>query len=659
MKKLKFLIISVLFSILFGPLGYGQELYHQGYDWDAVPVVPKDTCIDTSDQAIYLIDKVVLQYYFNDKDEFSMVETVHRKILIRDKQAIDDFNKVYINVDTSTDIVSLKARAVSASGDVVMFDKENIKEIKDDENGDSKIFAIDGLAEGGMMELLYTINKSPNIWGRRFFQSGYPRLNAEFRLLCPEFLEFATHSVNNFPDAPGRLMDEERSYIALAKGIPGLPEEEYANYNTNLQMIEYTLAVNHNKSSARIYDFKQASQHYWELYNDIQDGELKEIKNILKGAGVKKNMSQEEMIRAVDIYIKTQFLIVESISGISKKDITPLIQIKVLDKEACMKLFVGIMRELGVDYQIILTTNRFQKTLCRDFESWGNLDESLLYFPGSQAYICPYSSYSRYNLLPFALIGNDGLFIKKIEYQGLESGVGKIQPIPVLPSEQSIDSLIVSAILPPDFNDAIYDISYKMTGYRALFFLQAYSSTEDNKKEENALPYVKIISEDCDVDELKVTNADEPATFFLQPVVISAKVKTNAPVEKAGEKYLFNIGKLIGEQSHLYDEEKRLLPIEIEYQHKFYRLLTINIPEGFIVKNPEILNMETSYSRDGKTCTFFKSTYQMNGKQIKVEIMESYDIIRAPVEDYKPFSEVINAAADFNKLTLIIEKKGQ
>ncbi len=654
MKKLSFACIVAF--VIGCTSTFGQDIFYKNYTWDAIPVVPRDTCIDTSDHAIYLIDKIVLQYYFNENNEFSMVETVHTKVLIRDKQGIDDFNKVEINVDTSSDILSLMARAVSKTGEVVVFNKDNIKEIKDEENNVSKIFALDGLTEGGVAEVLYTINRTPTIWGRKFFQSEYPRLTAEFKMICPDFLELAMHSVNGFPDAPGRLMDKQRTYVAMAKNIPGIKSESYSNYRSNLQMIEYTISVNHNKSESRIYDNKQAAQHYWEFYNDIQSSETKEIKSIIKSAGVNKNMSTEEKIRAIDSYIKTNFLVVEYISGFDKKDISRLIQIKVLDKEACTKLFVGVMKELGIDYQIVLTCNRYVKSISRDFESWNNLDETLLYFPESNGYLCPYNVFSRYKLNPYLLAGTDGLFIKKLEYQGMESGVGKIQNIPALPSEQSIDSLEVSVALPADFNDAIYNVTYRLTGYTAYYFLQAYSTSEDNKKEETALPYMKLMSDDCDVNEMRIENASEASQFFLKPVVISAKVTTNAPIEKAGDKFLFNIGKLIGQQEHLYDEQERHLPIEIEYQHRFVRKLSIEIPEGFKVTNPEILAMEKVYSSNGKSCASFKSTYEIVGRKIIVTIWENYDMLKAPVADYIPFRDVINAAADFNKLTLIIVK---
>jgi hypothetical protein len=367
-------------------------------------------------------------------------------------------------------------------------------------------------------------------------------------------------------------------------------------------------------------------------------------------------MTPEEMVRAIDVYIKTNFLIVEYISGFSKSDISPLIKIKVLDKEATLKLYIGIMKELGIDYQILLASNRFQKTLSREFESWNNLDEELLYFPSLNAYLCPYSKYTRYNFLPYPLVGNDGLYIKKLEYQGIETGVGKIQPIPCPPSEVSIDSLLVTTTLPQDMNDAVYDVSYRMTGYRALDFLQVYGSADDNEKIEYALPYLKIISDDCDLSEVRVQNASEPADYLRKPVIVTGKVKTNAPVEKAGEKYLYNIGKLIGEQSQLYDEKNRKQPIEIEYQHRFYRCLKVEIPQGFRVTNPEILAMEKVYDSNGKPCASFKSVYEMKDRLITVQIWENYDMVRAPIADYIPFREVINAAADFNKLTLILER---
>jgi hypothetical protein len=53
----------------------------------------------------------------------------------------------------------------------------------------------------------------------------------------------------------------------------------------------------------------------------------------------------------------------------------------------------------------------------------------------------------------------------------------------------------------------------------------------------------------------------------------------------------------------------------------------------------------------------FTSDYKMEGDTLKIHVLELYGRTLYPLTDYENFKKVINAAADFNKLTLALEKK--
>ena len=52
----------------------------------------------------------------------------------------------------------------------------------------------------------------------------------------------------------------------------------------------------------------------------------------------------------------------------------------------------------------------------------------------------------------------------------------------------------------------------------------------------------------------------------------------------------------------------------------------------------------------------FVSNYKLENDLLTVTIDEYYKKTQLPVEAYPVFQKVINAAADFNKVTLVIEK---
>jgi len=53
----------------------------------------------------------------------------------------------------------------------------------------------------------------------------------------------------------------------------------------------------------------------------------------------------------------------------------------------------------------------------------------------------------------------------------------------------------------------------------------------------------------------------------------------------------------------------------------------------------------------------FKSFYEMDGDTLKITADEFYNINKISKEFYEDYRQVINSAADFNKVTLILEPK--
>ena len=58
----------------------------------------------------------------------------------------------------------------------------------------------------------------------------------------------------------------------------------------------------------------------------------------------------------------------------------------------------------------------------------------------------------------------------------------------------------------------------------------------------------------------------------------------------------------------------------------------------------------------GKTEAAFISKYTKKGDEILVENTEFYNIINYPLDKFDDYKAVINAAADFNKIVIIVTK---
>ena len=127
-------------------------------------------------------------------------------------------------------------------------------------------------------------------------------------------------------------------------------------------------------------------------------------------------------------------------------------------------------------------------------------------------------------------------------------------------------------------------------------------------------------------------------------------------VQKAGDNYLFSVGKTIGSQMELYQENKRMMPVEIDYPHSYLRKIKIKLPKGATVKNLEKFAMNHKTDINGKTEAAFVSNYKTQGDEILIENTEYYNVINYPLEHFDSYKAVINAAADFNKIVIVLNQ---
>jgi hypothetical protein len=67
--------------------------------------------------------------------------------------------------------------------------------------------------------------------------------------------------------------------------------------------------------------------------------------------------------------------------------------------------------------------------------------------------------------------------------------------------------------------------------------------------------------------------------------------------------------------------------------------------------------MNFAVVQDGKEVIAFKSTYTYENNILKISNVEYYNVMNLPLEQYEAFKNVVNAAADFNKIVLVLEKK--
>ncbi len=66
--------------------------------------------------------------------------------------------------------------------------------------------------------------------------------------------------------------------------------------------------------------------------------------------------------------------------------------------------------------------------------------------------------------------------------------------------------------------------------------------------------------------------------------------------------------------------------------------------------------LDLNVEEDGEVVYYFESTYSLKKNILKIQVDEGYENIYHPKEDFEAFRKVINAAADWNKIVLVLSK---
>ncbi|MBI1185572.1 DUF3857 domain-containing protein [bacterium] len=652
-----------LILLLFLPvLSFAQErapFYVKDYDWEAEPKIMEVPAHLAEEPEVIMKEHYVCEFGFDESGNFSEIRLSHRITHINSDEAIEDNNKVYLYVASGNSIIEQKARVIKANGKVVVMDRSSVKVSKDEQTGRSyEYFAIEDLEIGDQVETLNKLNYDPVYRGTiRYIQSSVPKLNYTFKIVSPVYLVFDYKGYNNFPGFELDTMsyDDKRCLAVEIPEVPKFKSEPSAYRIANYMKFTYKLEANTSTGVKNFVSYGDVSGRLFTNYTQTEKNDLKLVKKILKGVDYDKNASDEEKARAVELYIKDKYAVADlNIDGMSEIDF--IYENKFGNSYGITKLYAGIFNLLEIPYEIAFTTDRTENRFDPEFEAYCFLEEVLIYFPGFDKYLETSSKYDVIGYLSPRFTYNNCLYVEELDLAGQKTGVPRIGDIPFLKSDKTVDDMKIELDLSEGFTDLEYKLHKEMTGYYAGATQPYYTFFDEEDLKNVNESHVKYISETIDIESIETQNT-EWGDYGVKPLIVDATFTTDEFFEQAGNKYLFKVGLLIGPQMELYSEEKRTLPVEEDYCRKYHRTITFTLPEGYIVGNLKEAEIYKKYIKDGVEIMAFKSVATQNGNTVTIDIVEYYDELYVPVEHYEQYREVINAAADFNKVVLVIEQR--
>ncbi len=648
-------LVYAIFALILTLSSSAQEFEFKNYNWDE-----KQTTLNIPDEYKNQ-NEVILER--NTKIEVAVAGSTvtqyflfHDKTYINSDDAIERNNRVYVPFGANEKVIANKLRVILKNGKVINLNDKDIKEEIDEEKGVKyNYYAVNGLEKGAVIEKFYMLQETPELDGKTYkMQDEYPIVDLTFELIYPKHLGFLTKSYNGLSEpVASEKYKEKNALIITEKNISALDnDEKYANWAANLKMFRYKLNSNSVNGANNLYNFNEFSGNIYDRFHaPLDKKDQKAVDEFSKS--ITKSIDTQEQIWNIENKIKKTISYNRYLP--SKEKLADLIKSKQANQSELLKLYLAVFKYFNIENNIVFTSNRYKMPFDKDFQSFENLNDILFYFPSIKQYITPTEIQYRIPLFPDELGNTNGLFIKEKIFAGVSMGIGEINFISLPGQEVTHDVMDITVDFTNDIENPLITSNMNYGGYSGLNF----QPIKDFVPAEQYQTILKSIAENYTIkSEYKSLKTQNDGTEFIgkKPFIMNLVFEGKDLVQKAGGNYLFQVGQIIGRQMELYQENKRAMPVEIDHPHSYLRKIKILLPEGMSVKNPEKLAMDFKTQLNGKTEAAFVSTFTQKAGELNIENTEYYNIVDYPLSVFDSYKAVINAAADFNKIVIVLSK---
>jgi hypothetical protein len=389
-----------------------------------------------------------------------------------------------------------------------------------------------------------------------------------------------------------------------------------------------------------------------DVYAPLTKKEKKLVANFIE-ANTKGATTTKEKIRGIEDAMK---MTIPTIDGQFENDdnIEQILTKKIANEKGLTKLMLNCLREMNIPFELVMTSNRLDELFLEEFQGYNFLQEYMIYVKELDMY---YSSnlICRLGFPPYELTNNKGLFISEVMINDYATCVGKVKFIKGIDYKQSIDQIDTEVNFKEDLSGCTVDLTRTLTGYKAQSYQPIIDYLDEEQKTEMKEGFLKYLDESGSVENMAFEN-DKSSDFGNKPFIGKATITSTNFTEIAGDKILLKVGTLIGPQAQMYHKDERKSPVDSYYTRGYNRTIVINLPDNYEVKNLADLNI--SCLPDAKNNILgFTSTYEIKGNQVIITVKEWYDTHYFSVADYQMYEKTMNAAADFNKIVLVLQAK--
>lgn len=626
------------------------------YTWQEKPDLPEQVRTSTGNEV--LVERNVLVNWDDSQEGLFEYRLMHVRRYLRDAAAVEKGNRASFGIEGITDIPLVKARSIAPDGRIQELGADAFKRSSaNDESGAQLYFAFEGLQPGSSVEYIVMTKRPAEVRGsRETVQFSIPTITSRFEVIVPRAFELAVRSYNKAPElALDTTMAGVNRYWMKATDVPGLEDEDSAFPEAYRMYCVYKLDRVPERSIRDYSGMVNATKVYHgAMYPELDARTKKELAKLIKDMDIAFARDDRDRVRTVEGYLKGNFAVSDG-SGSASADLAQVLKDRQCSEFGMQRLFCNVLREAGIEHQLVLTSDRSVLPFDKDFIAFNYLQDCFLYLPKADLYVDPTSFQLRAGFLPPNYMENHGLFIRNVEMGGAFTGVGSVKYINGLPDSANVHKLIFDVALGAEHNDAVIKYENHLSGYYAQYVQPVYPYMGPEQQEELIKGLTGYLTENSSSSSHEVENADGK-WMGVRPMVIKGTVSTDRFSSTAGDRRLFEVGELIGPQVEMYSEKPRQLPVDDEYRRRFDRTIVIHLPEGWSALDLHALEIDRNLTIDGRQLARFRSTARSEGRTVTLDIEEFYRADHVDLAHYEDYRSVVNAAADFNKAVLVLTR---
>lgn len=613
-------------------------------DWVESPEIHQLSMEEKSEDAVILLNQLHRKY----DGIKSYRELVHKIIHVNNDLGVKKYNRVYLQNTTPENILELKVRVIKKDGTIVTMNRSSLKKIENLEGyGGYVIFAIEGIEKGSEIEYFYRIEKELRTCAKINLRFSNSVRKQNVRIYFGN--DFTYDAALTNPDSA--IYKNNKGYINIEEfSVPKFSDSDAEIFMKNL---EYCF-----KKLDFYYGY---SEGYYNLFtlHDYQTRLINDFKKDLSAKRIGKNVARGELKKLAKVdkkaYIDAMLAQLHKDYKISNDATGDAFKTKNITKKGFIIAVSTALKKMKISHKIFVVGNRFKNQMNRHLFSYYNIDDFIIYIDCFDFFIDPTCASCGIQRLPREYLDSKLTFIFSRHEKNTDFNIYKsvrYTKTGMVTSDYSTQFTNYKVNL-EDQNGALYDFKQIRTGYYAakpISFIKYYNSV-GKKYEDYVNDEVQYYGDSPKASNAKLVSSSND-TAILTATLLDVQI-----VQNAGDKIIFNLGKIIGGQTEMYDSITHNFPLILGYPKTYIYEIKIDIPEGYEIASTNNIKLHKIAMSETEALCEWTSDFVIRNNQIIINITEYYNNIRYEVKDIPAYREVINAAADFNKGVIIFKKK--